>query len=122
MLPAHFDSGRHIEYGVFATSLRRGLLNEVGDLLWLLCFHVAVQEERCVVLVIVCKGIEVSLVPLRGGRVDEVLKVGNQIRELRNLDVTLDHITRVQVADGLDELLESIIILLLLIQVVGMLL
>jgi hypothetical protein len=54
-------------------------------------------------------------VSLRGGGVDEVLKIGNQVRELRDLDVTLDHITGVQVADGLYELLESIIILLLLI-------
>ena len=44
-----------------------------------------------------------------------MLKVGNQVRELRDLDVTLDHITGVEVTDGLNELLESIIILLLLI-------
>jgi hypothetical protein len=95
LLPAHFDGGGHIEYGVFAISLRGRLLYEVGDLLRLLCLHVAVQQERCVVLVIVSERIEVSLVPLRGGGVDEVLKVGNQVRELRDLDVTLDHITGV---------------------------
>lgn len=115
MLPAHFDGGGHIEYGVFAISLRGGLLNEVGDLLGLFCLHVAVQQERCVVLVIVSERIEVSLVPLRGWGVNEVLKVGNQVRELRDLDVTLDHITGVKITDGLNELLESIIILLLLI-------
>jgi hypothetical protein len=115
LLPTHFDCCGHIEYGVFATSLRGCLLYEVGDLLRLLCLHIAVQQERCVVLVIVSKRIEVSLVSLRGGGVDEVLKIGNQVRELRDLDVTLDHITGVQVADGLYELLESIIILLLLI-------
>ena len=51
-----------------------------------------------------------------------MLKVGNQVWQLRHLDVTLDHITGVKVSDGLDELLESIVILLLLIQVVCMLL
>jgi len=122
LLPAHFDGGGHIEYGVFAISFRGGLLYEVGDLLRLLCLHVAVQQERSVVLVIVSERIEVSLVPLRGGGVDQVLKVGNQVRELRDLDVTLDHITRVKVTDGLNELLEGIIILLLLIEVVSMLL
>ena len=59
---------------------------------------------------------------LRGGGVDEVLKVGNQVRQLRDLDVTLDHITGVQVANSLNELFESIVILLFLIQVVCMLL
>lgn len=51
-----------------------------------------------------------------------MLKVGNQVRQLRDLDVTLDHITGVQVANSLNELFESIVILLLLIKVVCMLL
>ena len=95
MLPTHFDGGCHVEDGVFTTTLRGGLLNEVGDLLWLLGLHIAVKQERCVVLVIVSERIEVGLVSLRGGGIDEVLKVGNQIWQLRDFDVTLDHITRV---------------------------
>ena len=122
MLSAHLDGGGHVEDGVFATTLGGGLLDEVGDLLRLLCLYIAVKQEGCVVLIIVSERIEVGLVSLRGGGVDEVLKVGNQVRQLRHLDVTLDHITRVQVPYGLNELFESIIILLLLIKVVCMLL
>ena len=64
MLPAHFDGGGHVEDRVFATALGGGLLYQVGDLLRLLGLHIAVKQERCVVLVIVSKRIEVSLMSL----------------------------------------------------------
>ena len=51
-----------------------------------------------------------------------MFQVGNKVGQLRDLDVALDDIAWVQVADGLDKLLEGVIVLLLLIEVVGMLL
>ena len=56
------------------------------------------------------------------GGVDEFLKVLNKVWKLRNLDVALDNVARVQVSNSLDELLESFIILLLFVEVISMLL
>lgn len=59
---------------------------------------------------------------LTGRGVNEFLQVSDQVLELWHLDIALDHITRVEMPDGIHELLQGIIVLLLFIQVISMLL
>lgn len=60
--------------------------------------------------------------PLRGRGIDKVLQISNQVWQLRHFNVSLDHITWIQVPDCLNELLESIIILFLFIKIICVLL
>jgi hypothetical protein len=57
---------------------------------------------------------------LRTWRINKLLQIGNEIRELRHLNVTLNDVAGIQVAYGLDELFQGIVKLLLFIEVVGM--
>ena len=54
-------------------------------------------------------------------RVYQLLQVSDQILQLRHLDVTLDHVARIEMTNGIDELLECIIVLFLFIEIVSML-
>jgi len=54
--------------------------------------------------------------------IDQLLQVGNQVLQLGDLDVPLDHIARIKMTNRIDELFEGIIVLLLLIQIVSVLL
>ena len=47
------------------------------------------------------------------GLSDQLLKVFDEIVKLGHLDVPLDDVTRVQEADGLDELVNGVVIFLL---------
>jgi hypothetical protein len=58
--------------------------------------------------------------PLGAWGIDQLLKISDQVWQLRNLNVSLDHIAWVQIPNGLYKLLQSIVKLLFLIQVVCM--
>lgn len=59
--------------------------------------------------------------PLRARRVDQLLEICDEIRELRDFDIPLNYIAGVQVPNRLNKLLKSIIILLFLIKIIRML-
>ena len=59
--------------------------------------------------------------PLRARRVDQLLEICDEIRELRDFDIPLNYIAGVQVPNRLYKLLKSIIILLFLIKIIRML-
>ena len=123
LLSTDFNSSSDIEDSLFA-STATGLLDQLSDLLRLLSLHIAVQQQRCVVFVVVSHDntstLSSTYTSLTGGRVNQLLKILDQVGELRHLDVALNHIGRVQIPDGLDELLQGIIELFFLIEVIRM--
>ena len=105
LLATDFDGGGHVEDRVLAGALRARLLDQLRDFLGHLRLHVAVQQQRRVVLVVVRKRAQICLVPLARGRVDQLLQVRYQITQLGHLDVALDNVARVQVPDRVHKLL-----------------
>jgi hypothetical protein len=65
LLAAYFDGRSNVKNGVFTALVTlAGLLNQVGDLLWHLGLHIAVQQQSRVVLIVVSQGTQVCLVSL----------------------------------------------------------
>ena len=90
------------------------------DLIELFLLNVAVKQQRCVVFIVVSDSIE--LVLLLVWRLNQLLQVHDQIIELGHLDESLDHITRIQVANCLFVLGDGVLEVLLIVKLVGVLL
>ena len=79
MLAADLYRGGHIEYGLFAIAGDTRIIDKLSYLLRSLGLHIAVEQERCVVLVVVSQAREVRLMPLGVRRVNEPLQVEDEV-------------------------------------------
>ena len=117
LLAAHFDGRVDVEDGSLFSVLD---VQEVFDSLFFVLLHVAIQQECCVVFVVVdvalCASLRLLFVT------DQPVEVLDQVVELSDLDVVLDDVARIQEPNRLDVLLDSLIVLLLVKQLVSMLL
>jgi len=89
-------------------------------LIELFLLNIAVKQQRCVVFIVVSDSIELVLLLVR--RLNQLLQVHDKIIELGHLDESLDHITRIQVANCLFVLGDGVLEVLLVVKLVGVLL
>lgn len=117
LLSTNFDGRVDIEDRCLVALLDR---QELLDLSLLVFLDIAVEQQCCVVFLVVDVGLAASL--RRLVIANEFLQVSDQVVKLGDLDVVLDDVAGVQEADSLDVLLNRIIVLLLLEKFVGVLL
>ena len=117
MLATDLDSSVNIEDWLLRSVFDR---QELLDLSFLILLDVTVEQECCVVLVVV----DVGLTPTLGGFLisDQLLKVLDQVIKLCDLNVVLNDIAGVQKANRLNVLLDGFIVLFLLEKFVSVLL
>lgn len=123
LLAAHFDSGVDIKYRLRLVLTLRSL-DQLRDLVLLLELHITVEEQSRIVLVIITHRVEALHARcLLRRRLDQLLKVLDQVWEVLHLDVSLDHVAWIEVADGLQVLGQCLLGLVLdCVQLVAMLL
>lgn len=114
LLAANFNSSVNIEDGLFISVLD---VEEVFDCLLLVLLDVTIEQESCVILVVVDVALGTALRLLLIS--DQLVQVLDKVIELSDLDVVLDDVTRVQETNRLDILLNRFIILLLVEEFVG---
>ena len=119
LLSAHLNSRIYIE-DTLASGGILSLFDQLRDLVVLLELDVAVEQQGRVILVVVSHGVEVHAA-LNLGRFNESLQVLDEVGQVLHLDEPLNHVRRIQVADGLDVLFQGLL-WLPLIQIVGVLL
>lgn len=69
----------------------------------LLELHIAIEQQGRVILVIVAHGAKCLHVRLlQIGRLNKSLQILDEIRQVLHLDIALDDVARIEVADGLD--------------------
>ena len=119
MFTTHINGSGHIKntrmFRILACRRRDVRL----DLIELFLLNIAVKQQRCVVFIVVSDSIELVLLLVR--RLNQLLQVHDQIIELGHLDESLDHITRIQVANCLFVLGDGVLEVLLVVKLVGVL-
>jgi len=111
LLSADFNGRGHIK----ELAILR-LLDQLSHLLLVLSLHVAVQQQRSVVFIIIHQRLRV-LTTFR--RVYQLFQILNQKRKFVHLDVLVDHVRRIQVPDRQRVLLHRLFVQLLRIKVVS---
>mmetsp|Transcript_28932 Transcript_28932/g.35790 ORF Transcript_28932/g.35790 Transcript_28932/m.35790 type:complete len:703 (-) Transcript_28932:22-2130(-) len=117
LLAAHFNRRVDVEDRLLLRILN---VQKVLDRLLLVFLYIAVQQECCVIFVVINVALGASLRLLFIS--DQLIQVLDQVIELCDLDVVLDDIAGVEEANSFDVLLDSLIVLLLVEELVGVLL
>jgi len=90
VLAAHINCSRHIEDALVLCLFSGCSSDVVFTLVDLVFLNVAIKEQRCVVLIVICDGRKLGLLLLR--LLGQLLQILDQIIELRHLDISLNHV------------------------------